>query len=112
MVKEQDGGAVKMYRNQQIRKTIKIILRRCKLKLRYKGFTFGVEGLTDNKVYPCLGVEGPFFRIIDDSDEDYLYSKRGPAPLEGSIPPGRWEIVKDDENGTLKRALTFENIEE
>lgn len=79
------------------------------MKLRYKGSTFGPEGLTDNKVYICLGVEGPFVQIIDDSDEDYLYSRRGPAPLEGTIPPGRWEIVEDDEKGTLKKALTFNN---
>lgn len=99
-----------MYRNQQIKRAAKIILRTSRLKLRYKGISFGVAGLTNNKVYPCLGVEGPFFRIIDDPDEDYLYSRRGPAPLEGGVPPGRWEIVKDDENGTLRKALDFKNL--
>jgi hypothetical protein len=55
------------------------------MKLKYIGKTFydGL-GLTNGKIYECLGEEGPFYRVIDDSDEDYLYSKTNPAPLDGS----------------------------
>jgi len=34
------------------------------------------------------------YRVIDDSGEDYLYSKDNPAPLDGSSPGGRWEIIE------------------
>lgn len=54
------------------------------MKLKYVGDSFGVDSLTNEKTYECLGEEGPFYRIIDDSGEDYLYSKTNPAPLNGS----------------------------
>lgn len=77
------------------------------MKIRYVGETFGVA-LTDGVVYECLGVEdgGGFrimLRVIDDSEEDYLYSVLNPAPLDGSSPGGKWEIVEDDENNTLSK---------
>lgn len=77
------------------------------MKVRYVGESFGlgVVGLTDQKVYECIGVEYDLLRIIDDEDEDYLYSSINPAPLDRSSPGGRWEIVEDDENGTLFRLL-------
>lgn len=91
------------------------------MKVKYVGETFGVAGLTDGVVYDCLGVEdggdfGPMLRIIDDEGPDYgekrdnepdgyLYSPKNPAPLDGSSPGGRWEIIEDDENGTLKKAI-------
>ena len=65
------------------------------MKVRYIGQSFGVDSLTSNKVYQCLGVEGGFLRIVDDSGEDYLYSMTNPAPLDGSSDGGRWEIVED-----------------
>lgn len=36
------------------------------MKLRYVGESFGVDELTDGKVYECLGLDGGMFRIIDD----------------------------------------------
>lgn len=77
------------------------------MKVRYKGPTFGggVLGLTNGKVYECTGVECDLLRIIDDEGEGYLYSASAPAPLNGKTPPGKWEIVEDDENGTLARLL-------
>ena len=78
------------------------------MKLKYIGESFGVDSLTNNKVYECLGFESGMFRIIDDSDEDYLYSVINPRPLDGSSKGGKWEIVEDDENGTLKNL--FESI--
>ena len=43
------------------------------MKLKYIGETFydGL-GLTNGKIYECLGEEGLFYRVIDDSDEDVL----------------------------------------
>ena len=77
------------------------------MKVRYKGLTFGggVLGLTNGKVYECTDVEYDLLRIIDDEGEDYLYSASAPAPLDGKTSPGKWEIVEDDENGTLARIL-------
>ncbi len=78
------------------------------MKLKYIGESFGVDSLTNNKVYECLGFESGMLRIVDDSDEDYLYSVVNPRPLDGSSKGGKWEIVEDDENGTLKNL--FESI--
>jgi len=64
------------------------------MKVRYKGESFGVDSLTNDKTYDCIGVEFDLLRIIDDSGEDY-------APLDGSSSGGRWEIVEDDAVGTL-----------
>ena len=50
--------------------------------------------LTNGKVYVVLDKKGPFYRIIDDSGEDYLYSKTNPAPLDGSSKGGYWNIVE------------------
>lgn len=75
------------------------------MKVRYIGQSFGVDSLTNGKIYECLGVEPPFIRIIDDSEEDYLYSPTEPGPLDGSSPCGKWEIIEDDEKGTLQEAI-------
>ena len=77
------------------------------MKLRYVGTSFGVDGLTNGKTYHCLGVENGLLRIIDDSDEDYLYSII-PGPMWDSSIQGRWEIVEDDEKRTLDKL--FQNL--
>lgn len=64
------------------------------MKLKYVGETFGVEGLTNGKVYDASDENEGMYRVIDDSGEDYLYSKVNPAPLDGSSPGGRLEIVE------------------
>ena len=63
------------------------------MKLRYIGESFGVDSLTNGKIYEATD-EGDFYRVIDDSGEGYLYSKIKPAPLDGSGPGGRWEIIE------------------
>jgi hypothetical protein len=45
-------------------------------------------------------------RIIDDSNEEFLYSPTNPAPLNNSSKGGKWVIIQDDENETLKKALS------
>ena len=66
-------------------------------KVRYVGESFGVDGLTDGEVYAVIEVDENFgdFRIVDDSEEDYLYSIDNPAPLDGSSKGGKWEIIED-----------------
>jgi len=64
------------------------------MKIRYIGPSFGVDSLTDGKIYEAWEEDG-FYRVIDDSGEDYLYSMENPAPLDGSSPGGRWEIISE-----------------
>lgn len=71
------------------------------MKLCYLGESFGVDGLTDGRVYKCLGFDSGMLRVVDDSGEDYLYSVINPGPSDDSETGGWWEIVEDDENGTL-----------
>ena len=63
------------------------------MKIKYVGQSFGVDGLTDGKIYAATEENG-FYRVVDDSGEDYLYSKENPAPLDGSSLGGKWEIVE------------------
>ena len=64
------------------------------MKLRYIGESFGVDSLTNGKIYEASEESG-MYRVIDDSGEDYLYSKEKPAPIDGSSAGGRWEIVEE-----------------
>ncbi|MBQ7242431.1 MAG: hypothetical protein IJS35_06595 [Firmicutes bacterium] len=63
------------------------------MKLKYIGESFGVDSLTNGKIYEAVEDDGAY-RVIDDSGEDYLYSKTNPAPLDGSSRGGRREIVE------------------
>lgn len=76
------------------------------MRVRYVGPTFGVESLTDGKIYEALVVEGFMLRVIDDSEEDYLYAIDSPGPLDDVTIRGRWEIVEDDQYGILLKALS------
>ena len=51
------------------------------MKIKYKGKTVFME-LTHDKIYEVISVEKKWYRIIDDSGEDYLY------------PPEDFEIVE------------------
>ena len=78
------------------------------MKARYIGTSFGVDGLTDGKIYRVLGVDEltGALRVIDDSGEDYLYSPEKPRPAGNpKHPGGHWEIVEDDPNSSLKKAI-------
>lgn len=63
------------------------------MKLKYVGESFGATCLTSGKIYEASEEEFGY-RIIDDSGEDYLYSKENPAPLDGSSVGGKWEIIE------------------
>ena len=65
-------------------------------KLKYIGESFGVDGLTDNKIYDCIGIssDGEMLSIVDDSEENYMYSLSNPRPADGSSKGGVWEIYE------------------
>ena len=92
------------------------------MKVKYIGESFGAVSLTNGKIYECLGVDEldglpKALRIIDDAGhaeegereegqpDGYLYSAKSPGPLNGKSPGGRWEIVEDDEQGSLRKAI-------
>lgn len=52
------------------------------MKVRYKGKTEFLV-LTHGKVYTVIGIEKGWYRLVDDSGEDYLYS------------PDKFEIVRE-----------------
>ena len=64
------------------------------MKLRYIGESFGIDSLTNGKIYDAEIENEWTYRVVDDSGEDYLYSKTNPAPLDGSSPGGVWETVE------------------
>ena len=67
------------------------------MKLRFVGETFyyGIDGLTNGKVYEAWPEGDDLYRVVDDSGEDYLYPKINPHAPDGSTTEGRWEIVED-----------------
>lgn len=77
------------------------------MKVRYIGKSFGVDSLTDGKVYEVLGVHKltGAFRLVDDSGEDYLYHPTSPKPNGAKEAYGHFEVVEDDEKQTLWKAL-------
>ena len=60
------------------------------IKVRYTGRTVFLE-LTHNKVYDVLAVERTWYRIVDDSGEDYLY------------PPELFELVESDKTNVASK---------
>lgn len=78
------------------------------MKVKYIGVSFGVEGLTNEKIYDVIGIEDYMLRIIDDSGEDYLYSAIKPCSLEDSLKCGEWEIVEDNNDKDLEKLLCKE----
>lgn len=43
------------------------------MKVKYIGESYG--DLINRNIYECLGVEVDCYRIIDESDKDYLYKE-------------------------------------
>ena len=57
------------------------------MKVKYLGPTSFLE-LTNNKVYEVQSIEGDWYRIVDDSEDDYLY------------PPEDFEVVEENDGST------------
>jgi hypothetical protein len=75
-------------------------------KVRYLGPR--IRGaFTNEKIYDVLEVDKltGFFRIIDNDDEDYLYSPTEPKLLMEEYKGGRFEVVEDDAKGSLTQAI-------
>ena len=53
------------------------------MKVKWLGKTDFVV-LTNNKIYDVISIESGWYRIIDDSGDDYLY------------PPDMFEIIEED----------------
>ena len=49
--------------------------------------------LTNNKEYDIISIEKGWYRIIDDSGDDYLY------------PPKLFEVVENDDKGSLTKTV-------
>ena len=77
------------------------------MKVKYIGKSFGVDGLTNEKIYDVLCVDEftGAFRVIDDSDEDYLYDPKHPRPLCATEAYGKFVIIEDDDVGSLREAI-------
>lgn len=80
------------------------------MKVKYIGESFGIEGLTNGRIYDVIAIEDNMLRIIDDSGEDYLYSITTPCSLEDNSKCGKWEIVEDNDNKDLEKLLYKEGI--
>ncbi len=59
------------------------------MKIKFVGKSFGVEGLTNGKIYDEKVENEMMYRVVDDSGEDYLYSRTDPGPLDGSSPTSK-----------------------
>lgn len=70
--------------------------------MEYFGESFGVESLTNLKEYDIVRDGCGYPKVVDDSEEDYLYSLDAPAPLAGSSKGVIFKIV-DDPSGILER---------
>lgn len=64
------------------------------MKLRYVGESFGVDSLTDGKIYEATEEDG-FYRVIDDSGEDYLYSMTNPHRLTVAAKAAVGKLIED-----------------
>lgn len=78
------------------------------MKVKYIGKSFGVDSLTDGKIYKVFEVDDltGAFRLVDDSDEDYLYHPTSPKPNGAKEAYGHFEIIEDNEREDLKKALS------
>ena len=81
------------------------------MKAKYTGQNVGIVGLKHGKVYEITGVEHGMFRVIDDSEEDYLYAIATRTSRDSTELHGVWEIVEDNEQKDLENAMKMLGIE-
>lgn len=55
------------------------------MKIKYIGSKSDPMELIKGKIYKCLSIENGWYRIVDESGEDYLY------------PPEEFEIVEKED---------------
>lgn len=72
---------------------------------KIRGPSFGVDRLTDGRIYICTGIEYGNPRIIDDSGEDYLYSAINLGQCDNKRVHDKWEIVEDNESESLQKLI-------
>ncbi len=77
------------------------------MKVRYIGPDIGIDGLFNGHVYDVLRVDEltGYLAVVDESGEDYLYHPQKPQAIAWRYEGGRFEIVEDDELGTLHEAI-------
>ena len=51
-------------------------------KVRYIGDTVSPRSSTHGKIYSVLSIERGWYRIVDDTGEDYLYPAGNEAAIE------------------------------
>lgn len=71
------------------------------MKVRYKGKTEDLV-LTHDKIYNVLNVEKGWYRLVDDSGEDYLYS---PENFDSIIEQYNVVLLKDGRACTIVEVL-------
>lgn len=78
------------------------------MKAKYVGKSFGVDSLTNGKIYEVVEIDGltGALRIIDDSGEDYLYHPLSPKPNGAKEAYGHFEIIEDSEKHELRTILS------
>lgn len=82
------------------------------MKVKYIGPDIGIDGLFNNSIYEVIEVD-PLtgaLRIIDESGEDYLYHPKHPQAIAGEYKGGYFEIVEDDKNRSLHKAIKEQRI--
>ena len=72
---------------------------------KIRGPSFGVDRLTDGRIYICTGIEYGNPHIIDDSGEDYLYSAINLGQCDNKRVYDKWEIVEDNESESLQKLI-------
>lgn len=68
--------------------------------VKYEGESFGVDSLTDGKDYFIVKDKEGWLKVVDDSDEDYIYSLSKPQPVDGFSRGGIFRYI-DDPSGIL-----------
>ena len=83
------------------------------MKVRYVGETFyDGFGLTNGRVYTCTDIDYELngLEVIDDDDDECLYSIINPRPIDNSSIGGKWEIV-EDEDGKLAEIFKLNGVQ-
>lgn len=77
------------------------------MKVKYVGADIGIDGLKNNGIYEVLEIDEltGMLRIVDESGEEYLYSPTKPKAVAGSYNGGKFEIIEDDNKGSLTNAI-------